>query len=198
MYSATLSAITRILESPIFCTNIFQRPKFDSPSVFCRLLDANKGGYYSITPTDAEAFTTKQQYLPSSAILQTRYIHDDGALDVLDYFPRPKTTSVPQKCKSTNHRDAVVVQDELKQWVVRRVECIRGKVAFGKWFPSSPSDHEKSCVLFVVSLGFELTHCRFRTLPSLRLCSCNPRGQHSHPEPRARRGAVKDCHFHFR
>ncbi|KAJ1803293.1 hypothetical protein LPJ75_005922, partial [Coemansia sp. RSA 2598] len=26
-------------------------PEFDSPSVFCRLLDKDKGGHFSITPT---------------------------------------------------------------------------------------------------------------------------------------------------
>ncbi|KAK8082237.1 glycosyl hydrolase family 15 [Apiospora saccharicola] len=89
-------------------------PDFDSPSLFCRLLDKDKGGYFSIAPNDNDApsCTTKQQYLPSSGILQTRYIHEDGVVDLQNAY-----------------REAQSVQEELKRWLVRRVECIRGRLA---------------------------------------------------------------------
>ncbi|TVY24194.1 Uncharacterized protein LHYA1_G006945 [Lachnellula hyalina] len=104
-------------------------PDFDSPSIFCRLLDKDKGGYFSISPPDGLTCTTKQQYLPSSNILQTRYIHDDGVVDIVDFFPRPSEGSVVAKgSKQTPFRETVPVQDELKKWLVRRVECIRGEV----------------------------------------------------------------------
>ncbi len=77
-------------------------------------------------------FTTKQQYLPSSNILQTRYIHEEGVVDLVDFFPRPKDSHVVAKApKQTSFREAIKVQDELKKWLVRRVECIRGKVDLG-------------------------------------------------------------------
>jgi GH15 family glucan-1,4-alpha-glucosidase len=107
----------------------WRRPDFDSPSVFCRLLDKNKGGYFSISPPDEFSCTTKQQYLPSSCILQTRYIHEDGVVDVVDFFPRPKSAKVMTKgYKQNAYREAINVQEELKKWVVRRVECIRGSL----------------------------------------------------------------------
>ena len=113
-----------------------RRPDFDSPSVFCRLLDKDKGGYFSISPPQDMTFTTKQQYLPSSNILQTRYIHEDGVVDLVDFFPRPKNTSVVTKApKQMPFREAVMVQDELKKWLVRRVECIRGEVDLGRPAP---------------------------------------------------------------
>jgi hypothetical protein len=88
------------------------------------------------------AFTTKQQYLPSSNILQTRYIHEDGVVDLVDFFPRPKSTHVVTKAtratKQTSFREAIAVQDELKKWLVRRVECIRGEVDLGTATTSSP------------------------------------------------------------
>lgn len=81
-------------------------------------------------------FTTKQQYLPSSNILQTRYINEEGVVDIIDFFPRPKNSSVIAKVsKQTPFREAVKVQDELKKWLVRRVECIRGAVDLGMIFP---------------------------------------------------------------
>ncbi|KAI9675206.1 MAG: hypothetical protein M1829_003566 [Trizodia sp. TS-e1964] len=92
-------------------------PEFDSPTVFCRLLDHEKGGHFSICPTRGSNPTTKQQYLPSSNLLQTRYIHEEGVVNLIDFFPRPKVAS--------NHNTPV---DRLKKWLVRRVECIRGSV----------------------------------------------------------------------
>ncbi|KAK4155511.1 Six-hairpin glycosidase-like protein [Chaetomidium leptoderma] len=104
-------------------------PEFDSPSVFCRLLDKDKGGYFSIHPAAHLSCTTKQQYLPSSNILQTRYIHEDGVVDVVDFFPRPKSAKVIFKGpKQGAYREMTSVQEELKQWLVRRVECIRGRL----------------------------------------------------------------------
>ncbi|KAI1094907.1 glycoside hydrolase family 15 protein [Rostrohypoxylon terebratum] len=75
------------------------------------------GGFFSIAPPDPASCTTKQQYLPSSAILQTRYINDEGVVDVVDFFPRPKA--------------ATSAYEELKKWLVRRVECIRGQMSLG-------------------------------------------------------------------
>ncbi|KAK3397805.1 Six-hairpin glycosidase-like protein [Sordaria brevicollis] len=103
-------------------------PEFDSPSVFCRLLDKDKGGHFSIHPSAHLECTTKQQYLPSSNILQTRYIHEDGVVDLVDFFPRPRTTKTLYKgLKTSAYREMTSVQEELKKWLVRRVECIRGK-----------------------------------------------------------------------
>ncbi|PQE15477.1 glycosyl hydrolase protein [Rutstroemia sp. NJR-2017a WRK4] len=104
-------------------------PDFDSPSLFGRLLDKDKGGHFSISPAQGIPFNTKQQYLPSSNILQTRYIHEDGVVDLVDFFPRPKHDHVVTTTKSaTPFRETTTVYGELKKWLVRRVECIRGRV----------------------------------------------------------------------
>ncbi len=105
------------------------RPDFDSPSVFCRLLDKDKGGHFSIAPPRSMLCTTKQQYLPSTNILLTRYIHEDGVVDLVDFFPRPKATAVVSRAPNQNaFREVRAVQEELKKWLVRRVECIRGRM----------------------------------------------------------------------
>ncbi|KAK6948307.1 hypothetical protein Daesc_010072 [Daldinia eschscholtzii] len=105
-------------------------PDFDSPSVFGRLLDKDKGGYFSIAPPEPASCTTKQQYLPSAAILQTRYINEEGVVDVVDFFPRPKESTVlSTKNKHSAYREARSVYEELKKWLVRRVECIRGQMS---------------------------------------------------------------------
>ncbi|KAI3320019.1 glycoside hydrolase family 15 protein [Xylariaceae sp. AK1471] len=104
-------------------------PDFDSPSIFCRLLDKDKGGYFSIAPPDSTSCTVKQQYLPSSGILQTRYINDEGVVNVVDFFPRPKYANIlTTNNKQTSYREARSVPEELKKWLVRRAECIRGQL----------------------------------------------------------------------
>lgn len=114
------------------------RPDFDSPSVFCRLLDKDKGGYFSISPPVELNCTTKQQYLPSSSILQTRYIHEDGVADVVDFFPRPKSAKILTRSnKQSVYREATKVQEELKKWLVRRVQCIRGSMDLGSYMAAN-------------------------------------------------------------
>lgn len=112
---------------------INDRPDFDSPSVFGRLMDAKKGGHFSITPEDGQSYTTKQQYLPSSNILQTRYIQERGVTDLIDFFPRPLNSRSVTKEMRGPYRQSVKVQNELKKWLVRRVECIRGTVDLCKY-----------------------------------------------------------------
>src|SRR5579864_9276767 len=46
-------------------------PRFDSPSVFASLLDADKGGHFRVVP-DRDGFVSRQLYLPGTAILITR------------------------------------------------------------------------------------------------------------------------------
>ncbi|VDB99396.1 unnamed protein product [Peniophora sp. CBMAI 1063] len=86
-------------------------PEFDSPSIFARILDKDKGGHFSITP--AVAFTTKQNYLPSSNVLQTKFLNEEGVVSVTDFLPR---------------NPASAAHKPLLHWLVRRVEVIRGRM----------------------------------------------------------------------
>jgi GH15 family glucan-1,4-alpha-glucosidase len=61
-------------------------PRFDSPSVFCKLLDARKGGFFSITPQMNDA-VTKQLYLPDTNVLVTRFFSEEGIAEIIDYMP---------------------------------------------------------------------------------------------------------------
>lgn len=107
-------------------------PYFDSPSVFCRILDQTKGGHYHISPTSNELCTTKQHYLPASNILQTRYLKDEGVLNVIDFFPRPnnkgRDAEYHANVIASDHTGNVPERPDLKKWLVRRVECIRGSM----------------------------------------------------------------------
>ncbi|GET32319.1 glycosyl hydrolase [Prolixibacter bellariivorans] len=61
-------------------------PKFDSSSVFGRLLDDEKGGHMAILPEKLNE--SKQFYLPRTNILCTRFECEDGIFEVHDFMPR--------------------------------------------------------------------------------------------------------------
>jgi GH15 family glucan-1,4-alpha-glucosidase len=61
-------------------------PRFDSPSVFASLLDADKGGHFRIAP-DRDDFVSRQLYLPETAVLNTRFMTQDGVGEVHDFMP---------------------------------------------------------------------------------------------------------------
>jgi GH15 family glucan-1,4-alpha-glucosidase len=67
-------------------------PRFDSPSVFASLLDAERGGFYRIAP-DREDYVSRQLYLPDTAILVTRFMIPDGVGEVDDFMPIAGATS---------------------------------------------------------------------------------------------------------
>jgi GH15 family glucan-1,4-alpha-glucosidase len=85
-------------------------PHFDSPSVFAAILDDHKGGRFRIAPT-GNHFRRKQFYWPDTAVLVTRFLHNDGVGELEDYMPvgGPGGQS-----------------DE----VIRRVRVVRGRLAF--------------------------------------------------------------------
>src|SRR6266702_2129848 len=62
-------------------------PRFDSPSVFGAILDAEKAGRFRIAPATAGALRQKQYYWPETNILITRFLHPDGIAEVEDYMP---------------------------------------------------------------------------------------------------------------
>lgn len=61
-------------------------PHFDSPTIFSRLLDAPKGGYFRIAPAN-EQYQARQMYLPDTNVLITRFHLDQGILEVIDFMP---------------------------------------------------------------------------------------------------------------
>src|SRR5436309_1123962 len=56
-------------------------PRFDSPSVFGRILDPD-AGHWSITPT--APFRTERRYLPGTLVLETTFTTETGVAKVTD------------------------------------------------------------------------------------------------------------------
>lgn len=64
-------------------------PRFDSPAVFGSILDAHRGGSFSV---QCEAKRTKQLYMPDSNVLVTRFLGTDSVGEVIDFMvPHDRT-----------------------------------------------------------------------------------------------------------
>jgi GH15 family glucan-1,4-alpha-glucosidase len=60
-------------------------PRFESPSIFAAILDAEKGGRFAVCPS-AE-FRTERRYLPETNILETTFHTSDGTVVLRDLMP---------------------------------------------------------------------------------------------------------------
>jgi GH15 family glucan-1,4-alpha-glucosidase len=84
-------------------------PAFDSPSVFCSILDDEKGGHFQLRPV---GFTRSQQiYLPDTNVLLTRFFSREGLAEILDFMP-------------------IVTRPGERHRLVRNVRVIRGRMDF--------------------------------------------------------------------
>jgi GH15 family glucan-1,4-alpha-glucosidase len=85
--------------------------RFDAPSEFAAILDADRGGAFELA-ADAPA-RTKQSYFPDTNVLITRFFTEDGVGEVQDFMP---ITGDPRE--AGRHR------------LIRRILCVRGSIPF--------------------------------------------------------------------
>lgn len=60
-------------------------PRIDGASVFGRLLDSDRGGYWQISPT--ENWTVRRHYIEDTNVLVTRFETQSGIAEVVDFMP---------------------------------------------------------------------------------------------------------------
>jgi GH15 family glucan-1,4-alpha-glucosidase len=101
-------------------------PEFDSPTVFAALLDDERGGRFEIRPGLANV-RVRQLYLPETNVLLTRFLAEQGVVELTDYMPIEKQGAQPNE-------------------IVRMVSVIRGTVRFAMScrprFNYAASDHD--------------------------------------------------------
>jgi len=90
-------------------------PAFDSPTVFAALLDPERGGNFRISP-QLKDMRTRQLYLPDTNILLTRFLSDDGVVELTDFMP------VVESKDKAGHRYG--------HHVLRMIRVIKGEVRF--------------------------------------------------------------------
>ncbi len=88
-------------------------PRFASPSLLARILDAEMGGHLAVRPE--EASRSRQRYLPSTNVLETVFELPDGrSLTVTDFMPVEVGVAEPSSPR-----------------LLRALEATRGKVTVG-------------------------------------------------------------------
>jgi len=85
-------------------------PRFDSPTVFAALLDDERGGRFQIQPQFKNS-RVRQLYLPDTNILLTRFLSNDGLVELTDFMP-------------------ISTEKEQPNELVRSVAVVRGDVPF--------------------------------------------------------------------
>jgi len=88
-------------------------PKFDSPSVFGKILDENKGGSFEIIVNSS--YSTSQKYIYKTNILVTEFDNGEDTFEVIDFMPR------------------YVADDKIQQSpaeIVRYIKLTKGKPKF--------------------------------------------------------------------
>lgn len=85
--------------------------RFDAPSLFASLLDAERGGSFRLSARTASR--PKQLYLPDTNILLTRFLGKDAVGEVIDFMV-PETSSVAAP----------------RDLLVRRARAVRGRAVF--------------------------------------------------------------------
>ena len=85
--------------------------RFDAPSLFASLLDARKGGFFSLSCRTGSR--PKQLYLPDTNILMTRFLTAEAVGEVIDFM-------VPETSASALPRDLLV----------RQARAVRGRATF--------------------------------------------------------------------
>ena len=90
-------------------------PFFDSSSVFAKILDSQKGGYFKIWAQDI--ISVEQTYLYHTPIVKTVFTTKDGIFEVRDYMPRFSTHDGNAYCPSEIHRSIFLVQGNPKMIV---------------------------------------------------------------------------------
>ncbi len=87
-------------------------PRFDSPSLFARLLDLEKGGQWAIHPEGA--FHSSHEYVPDTNVLATTFTCDAGRVRLWDAM----NTANADPVNGSAHAG----------YVLRIVECLDGEV----------------------------------------------------------------------
>ena len=88
-------------------------PRFDSPSVFAALLDAERGGHFQVRPS--REYSVERRYMGDTNVLETTFTTDTGVLRLTDLMPVGPPEAYRRELWPTHE-------------ILRRVECVEGTV----------------------------------------------------------------------
>lgn len=88
-------------------------PRFDGPSVFGALLDADRGGRFAVRPVGG--FAVERRYVGPTNVLETTFTTDRGRLRLIDDLP----------VATDEDKRAVLVPEHE---ILRVLECVEGEI----------------------------------------------------------------------
>jgi GH15 family glucan-1,4-alpha-glucosidase len=91
-------------------------PRFDSPAVFCKLLDAERGGSFRVRPCGT--YQSTRRYLGATTVLGTTFTTASGRAQLLDLMPVEPPPVHPRGRHGSEHH------------LLRLLEGISGQVEF--------------------------------------------------------------------
>jgi GH15 family glucan-1,4-alpha-glucosidase len=87
-------------------------PRFDSPSSFARILDADSGGSFAVSPAKVSA--AERAYLGDTNVLVTTFKCDGGVVELTDCMPVERTDPDDPRAVRPHHA------------IMRRIRCLDG------------------------------------------------------------------------
>ncbi len=99
-------------------------PRFDSEAIFASLLDAGKGGYWSIRPTGP--FASSAKYVEETNVLEIEFTTDNGAMVLTDWMP----------ALTEGRRRSRLLPESL---LLRKVTGLSGSVELESYFMPRPA-----------------------------------------------------------
>jgi alpha,alpha-trehalase len=124
-------------------------PDFDSPAIFCRLLDQEQGGYFQISSTDG-SIPGVQRYLRGSNVLQTRFTSLAGEVVLTDFMPVEMLSAWPYKELNNN---TWTREDGSCHCLVRVIECTHGELPITMKLKVSPHYASVPSQVFIAPNG---------------------------------------------
>ncbi|UFH47988.1 glycoside hydrolase family 15 protein [Pseudomonas sp. KNUC1026] len=132
-------------------------PDFDSPTLFCALLDTPKAGLFSLAPLMPDA-RRMQIYLPGSNVLRTRWISGETMVEVTDLMPITTAADAPPR-------------------IVRRVQVAHGQARIELHCRVA---HDYARAETQAKAEGDAVHFSAPGQPSLRLVGSQPLEVHEH------------------
>jgi GH15 family glucan-1,4-alpha-glucosidase len=145
--SRTCALVSRDGSIDWFCV-----PNFDGPSIFGRLLDWDRGGYFQIAPLGP--YTISRRYVEDTNVLETTFTTDAGEVILTDFMP------------ALTEDEKVHAMHPLRS-IVRLVEGRRGRVRMALHYCPRP-DYGRGDVSFHSHASGDLTSSRGRHVLHLR------------------------------
>ncbi len=130
-------------------------PHYDSPSVFAKLLDEKKGGFFNILPK-GDGFTCKQQYINQTALLTTRFFSEKATIEYIDFMPNPEDPQAPSELI----RVVKVIRGDSKFEVALSIKYSYGRAAhkvtpLSEFHVAFPCE-EKNCISLALKSNIPL------------------------------------------